>query len=399
MKIFINLFFFLIHTTLSTNDDLYSTINCKSNPLLKLQLFSDNKINSSLYSTPSRTTNNYCRAFGDYSCCSSDTFVIFTNMISDQITKKKNIYDTNLVYFSLIIKEHLRNFKAFNIKDELAAQYLSLYSNYSLYLNDLAKNITFNSIKWQWSSFCNYICNPNFQSLCTYDQNAKFSCNLDLDLITDMLNYTLIFHNEMKNVNRTLNTIYEDIKTRASAYPLNNTNVSIVISVNGTTKDFMYKDLLLNSLEDGKYVSLNFSMNPFPCESLDVCDLIIEKFCVPFRCFDDNFLQFNQYSTVSMEQSLLEGSFTNFTYNVLSDPKLTNRSLEFYNFSRFTDYVSFKNFTKIYKDNYKNVSDKDILAYHNFGKEIESYLQPLNFSLSSRFLFQFMYLVLLILLI
>ena len=397
MKFLINLFILLIQRILTANDDKYSSINCKSNPLLKLRLFADNKINSSLYSTPIRTSNNFCKAFGEFSCCSSDSFNIFTNLITEQINKKRNIYDSNLVYFSLIIKEHLRNFKAFNIRDDLAYSYLSLYSNYSLYLNDLAKNITFNSIKWQWSSFCNYICNPNYQSLCTYDQNNILSCNMDLDLISDILNYTIIFHNEMKNSYLTLTSIYEDMKKKTKDYQFNNTNVSIVISVNGTTKDFMYKDLLINSLNDGKYVSLNFSMNPFACESLNMCKIILEKFCVPFRCFDDNFLQFNQYGSISTEQSLAEGSFTNFTYNLIGST--SNKSLDFYNFSKFTNYLNFTNFTQIFKNNYINVSDKEIFTYYNLGKEIDSYLQPLNFSLSFRYVFQNMYLVLLILLI
>ena len=362
-------------------DETFADIQCKSNTLLNLSSFSINNLNDTLYLKPTFGVNKFCQNLGNYSCCTSDSFTIFNSLISNEIAMKKEIHDKNLIYFSLIINEHLRNFNSFNISQSDSANYFSVYSNFTKYLEKLATNIVSSSIKWQWSSFCNYICSPNFNKLCIYDNSSVFSCNMDLDLISEILYNTITFNNEMQNIENTLTYIYQDIINRTSNLGFNNTNVSIVVNVNGSSQDFSYKELLVNSLNDGKYVSINFSINPFACESIEMCKDILDKFCVPFYCFDDNFLQFNQ-NYLNTTDSLTKGSFQNFTYNANYHQSYNNSKISS-NSSNFSTYYNYTDYNILFAEKYQNISNSDLISFKLLGIEIENLLSPLNFSFAS----------------
>jgi hypothetical protein len=121
-------------------------------------------------------------------------------------------------------------------------------------------------------------------------------------------------------------------------------------------------------------------MNPYACDKLKKCQEILHKICVPFYCFDDNFLQFYSDSTIATNVSLSKGNFANFTYNV----NITQNNSIFIqinqNFSQYSQFSNYTNYSDILVSSYISVSNSNVISYRNLGNEIEDQLSPLNFS-------------------
>lgn len=66
-----------------------------------------------------------------------------------------------------------------------------------------------------------------------------------------------------------------------------------------------------NSLDDGEYVSKSLVQLPI-ChfhKKLN-CTTLLDKFCMPFHCYDDIILQFQDDSVISVDRSVRNSNFT-----------------------------------------------------------------------------------------
>jgi hypothetical protein len=300
-----------IHILVAT-EGLYShslveETGCKDNPLLKL--INIPTLVDTLNDTPEIEDTNYCGL--DTSCCSSKSYsVLFSHIETEVIAAKLNIFEQNSQFFKLIINEHKRNFVTFGIDD---VSFNSLFSTYNDLVDELyilINKIFIESVKYQWDSYCQYICNPRAMDSCvvyndtyylneTFSYNYTYKCELATHRFSIIQEKIIEYSNTIVAINNTIDTIYNDIETKSND-TLTPTNIT----------------LLINSLIDGRYVSKSYSKN-FVCKNdTSSCNSHIDNLCSIYSCNDDKFMKiYEDNAIISLEDGMVEVKYTNLRLN------------------------------------------------------------------------------------
>ena len=75
------------------------------------------------------------------------------------IPNKLSIYEKNTKMYKLIKNEHNRNYNAFKIDQAIFDTIFEDYNDFANSISNHTKDILTETLKFQWNSFCNYICN------------------------------------------------------------------------------------------------------------------------------------------------------------------------------------------------------------------------------------------------
>ena len=138
---------------------------CKNNPILDLlpkDLYSD--VLELINDIPIQTDSDICKLSNSdvkySSCCNKNIIEIFMTFFTEKMIKIKNeIFSKNIFFFSEILSEHNRNFiDGFGLD---SSNFLILFKDFIDYKNEiysLSKIIVEDSLKYFWSSLCNYVC-------------------------------------------------------------------------------------------------------------------------------------------------------------------------------------------------------------------------------------------------
>jgi hypothetical protein len=306
--------------------------NCKDNPMLYLiniPTFID-----SLYDTPTQEIYNYCNL--QNTCCSSNSYkILLGHMQTDVITAKTNTFEQNLKFFGLTINEHSRNFiNGFNID---SADFDRLFLKYRSLIDDLymiVKDIVYKTVRYQWDSYCEYICNPHALDDCqvynntymlndTIAYNLTYHCEVYPDRVSNIKSDIYSYISKIKSLNETLDSLYSEI-IDTSNRTLTPTNMT----------------LLLNSLYDGQIVSKSYTQN-FICKDEDLCTEAVNVLCSLISCQDDIFM------TTYQNNSFTTNNAINIVYsNTSSYPRINDKDevinsyLSSYQFSDENVYYS-----------------------------------------------------------
>jgi hypothetical protein len=269
---------------------LINKTSCKDNPLLNL--INIPTLIDSLYDTASLEEYNYC-SFAE-TCCSSDSYSILLDYIeTEEISNKLKIFEANLQYYSLIISEHLRNFMNYNIDEDSFNKMFRRYSKLVDELYMITNDIVSASVKYEWDSFCEYICNPSAISKCkiyndtyydddTYSYNFTYKCDIPISRFKDMKEDIINYTNIIRTINSTIDSIYDDILENSQT--LAPTNMT----------------LLINSLVDGRCVSKSYSKN-FRYNDKTTFVRYISNLCSLYSCIDDMFMRIYEDDNEQLE--------------------------------------------------------------------------------------------------
>lgn len=296
---------------------------CQLNPALSF-LSSDllSNINSTLHESPQSESLSMCRdSRVDTSCCTQATVDLLYNQFTvNDLKEKLQIYSKNMGLYYLVIKEHLRNLNVgFNVDNTKANTIVSDYLNFTNIFANISQIIARESLKYKWNAYCNYICNSDYNNLCsvynvTYSYNdtiyfdLEYNCAIDSVSSEYIKNLVKSYLNNYKNMNSSLSSIYKGMTTISN-------NMYLFSSQSGTNNT-MY-NLLANSFNDGLAVSQSIAKPPI-CDSSGNnvnCTTILSKFCSIFECLDNSVMQFYDDSTERQSFIISKYSFTNFVTN------------------------------------------------------------------------------------
>lgn len=319
--------------------------NCKDNPLIDLlPQYITKEIRDSLSNLPDSTQLPGCQTKN--SCCRKETLDVFSSYLKEVVLKNKfQIFEKNSKIYEKIIKEHNRNFNAFQVKEEDFINIFSEYKDFSDKILNNNKSIIKQSLLFQWNSFCNYICSPDYKSYCkVYNEtisvnekqywSLKYDCSVDSDSSNQLNLMIKNFEEIINNADNTLEIIYDHIKEKSK----NIGNIQIETSFNveeipdledlNKERKTNVQIFINNSLKDGLHVSKSISEKKAICSrNSPDCETIKSKICIPFFCFDDLFLQYYDDSTIYHSETLEKSNYT--IVNVLNQT-----STNFKNFNK-----------------------------------------------------------------
>ncbi len=272
-----------------------SNIKCQDNLILNFLPESLlNKVKENLNDIPETIHLDSCNLNNNTtkSCCNLNTISIFKEYINDLVELKKNIFENNLFYFTLIQKEHQRNFvEGFGLDKEIFNSLFEEYITFKMDFYNITQKIVNESIKYTWNSLCNYICRSDYNNFFeayndTYLENNTSIYELNIEFFNDDNQIIKIkdliteFYDLEKNFNTSINNIYKKMISNYKSL-----NYSILYN----------KTLVEKSLSDGRDFFLGLK-NKFVCDKnsyIIECSVLIQKnICKPFLCLDNIFMQF-----------------------------------------------------------------------------------------------------------
>ena len=345
---------------------------CKNNPILDLlpkDLYSD--VLELINDIPIQTDSDICKLSNSdvkySSCCNKNIIEIFMTFFTEKMIKIKNeIFSKNIFFFSEILSEHNRNFiDGFGLD---SSNFLILFKDFIDYKNEiysLSKIIVEDSLKYFWSSLCNYVCREdNFKLFQVYNityikidgNNSLSDKGTSVKLFEFVNNFQRVnlikenlgkFYIIEKNFENKLTDIYKNISSNTRNYKYTNYN-------NETGK------LIQKSLEDGRNFFINSKKNS-PCEKTDnntlfSCEELLDNICLPFLCLDNIFFQLIDSSAEPIDYKLESYNYTNSIYW-----SVENKSIEYFSFDNdITDTLN--------KSILFNNDDKKIISFYKKEK-------------------------------
>jgi hypothetical protein len=288
------------------------TSSCQDNPYLSfLDTSIREKVVSSLYETARNEESQYCFLNKNVpTCCSDKTFDLLKKDMDNWINKKNAIFSSNIGIYYQIVKEHRRNLVSnFNIPNENFNMIFSEMNDSLKEIVSKAENVTKLSLQHKWNSYCNFICNQQYDLCDIYNLTFKFNSNIvfnDLKFECGNFNYDIYlnlqnFFQILNNLNSKISDIYSKIFEK------------ITRENNYLTSTLARKKLMTYSINDGLRASLSnigdlfcdaisqeytktlnktVSSREFNCENI-IFDI---KFCIPFNCLDDFIFQLNPFA-------------------------------------------------------------------------------------------------------
>lgn len=329
----------LISTSTSSNE------TCKDNPLVDLlPVDLASSVRDSLKTVPDFTVLDYCNNIADMNetCCTKDTMdILYNQFTGTDVPEKLQIYEKNLYLFGPIIGEHIRNLKVgFNVDSETTNKLFANLTSYISGLSDLARNLIKDSLTYKWNSYCNYICRPYASDYCnaynvsyaynnTVIYDLQYDCTVDSTYNDKMQSAAKSFYQNFSMINSTFEGLYGDIiKGVNSNVAIKSIITTVQAQLNisqegdginttsgtGSVNSTSIFSLLQQSLKDGLAVNRETAQTPI-CNNTFQCEDILEKYCVPFNCFDSSFLQFKDDSTLNQSAIMEMGNFSKITLN------------------------------------------------------------------------------------
>lgn len=373
------LFFYTIsvnanYTQISNKPLGYAEAKCENNPFLFLlpdQM--RHTITITLSKTPGSRHLNFCQNENiTKTCCTSFTYSNIKTYLTDHLyTPKRNIYETNLYYYKNVIDEHRRNIvKGFKIKKEVFEDLFRDYHEEVKKIIKLSEEIVTESVKYNWNAFCNYICNfPASLSNCKIyallynvdDRHLfdfKYECKGEETFIKEFVDKLKRFEDMKQKLNATIESYYKAI---------NDKSLAKVQNLLDSSKFALYKQ----TLEDGKYVSLNLNqpalweknktttyLNQRLNKTLVTINTTNEDIykhpCGLYNCLDDFFMQFYDVHENNNSHIILQFNYS----KTIITPINSNASNFIY--YHFDDDIEDLTDGKIKFDSAKNISNINV---------------------------------------